>query len=185
MEQTEPINQIRRYIEFIVLIALVLIYGWVTYQRDFIWKDNFSLWGDCIKKSPQKYRPHNNLGLAYLEKKDYDRAMAEFRETLRLKPTAEKAYLNIGQIYEEKGQIEDAIYNYKKALEISPNFTGALHFLGNIYEKQGLLDTALLYYEKAWRIKQDNPKLLVSLGSVLQKKDSSERLSITIKWLFR
>jgi hypothetical protein len=32
------------YIELVVLVALVPTYGWATYQRNLVWKDDLSLW---------------------------------------------------------------------------------------------------------------------------------------------
>ena len=78
MEQIEPIKQIKQYIEFIMLITLLLLCGWATYQRNFTWKDDFTLWSDVAKKSPEKYRTHNNLGFAYSNiKEQYNLALLE------------------------------------------------------------------------------------------------------------
>ena len=47
------------------LLILLLITG--TYWRNRVWNSELELWDDCVKKSPNKDRPHNNLGNAFLE----------------------------------------------------------------------------------------------------------------------
>ena len=42
------------YVEFLVLVSLVLLFATATYQRNLIWKDDLSLWSDVVKKSPTK-----------------------------------------------------------------------------------------------------------------------------------
>ncbi|MFZ6016214.1 MAG: tetratricopeptide repeat protein [Nitrospirota bacterium] len=90
------------YIELTVLIIVVVIFSLATYQRNFVWKGDLSLWSDVVKKSPKKFRPHNNLGKAYTKTRQYDLAIAEFKETLRLNPQADKAHNNLGSVYMDK-----------------------------------------------------------------------------------
>ena len=53
-----------RYIELAVLMGFVMVSGIVAHQRNFVWKDDFSLWSDAVKKSPNKARPHDYMGIA-------------------------------------------------------------------------------------------------------------------------
>jgi tetratricopeptide (TPR) repeat protein len=62
-------------------MACVLVVGLclMTVQRNTLYRDQLSLWSDAVKKSPNKARPHNNLGHAYALHGDWDRAIDEFR----------------------------------------------------------------------------------------------------------
>ena len=44
------------------------------------------------------------LGLVYYKKGDYDRAIADFNEAIRLKPDLAEAYYNRGLAYDEIGE---------------------------------------------------------------------------------
>ena len=46
---------------------LVLVLGFATYQRNYVWGDAIRLWQDVVVKSPNKGRPINNLGVALEE----------------------------------------------------------------------------------------------------------------------
>ena len=83
-----------------MLITLLLLCGWATYQRNFTWKDDFTLWSDVAKKSPEKYRTHNNLGFAYSNiKEQYNLALLEYHRALRINPRGSKL---IWEVYMKK-----------------------------------------------------------------------------------
>ena len=49
-----------------MVIALTMIIACnsvLTYQRNKVWKDEFTLWDDTVRKSPHKARPYNNRGI--------------------------------------------------------------------------------------------------------------------------
>ncbi len=132
----------QRWIELIVLISLVLTYGWATYQRNFVWKDDLSLWSDGVKKSPIKARVYNYLGLAYHKAGDMDNAILQYKKSLSLNPFYADAHNNIGISYFYKGLIDKAITHFKHAIEIDPSHPDAHYNLGVAYGEKGLTDQA-------------------------------------------
>ncbi len=64
-----------------VLVAGLCLF---TYQRNLLYQDRLLLWSDAVRKSPNKARPHNNLGYAYSLHGDWDSAIEEFRMAARL-----------------------------------------------------------------------------------------------------
>jgi protein O-mannosyl-transferase len=80
-------------------LALVLLLGSFTYQRNLLYRDEVSLWSDTVHKSPNKARPHNNLGHAYAMQGDWDRAIEEFRIAARLDPDYALARKNLRDAY--------------------------------------------------------------------------------------
>ncbi|HSC55705.1 MAG TPA: tetratricopeptide repeat protein [Nitrospira sp.] len=67
-------------------MACVLVVGLslMTVQRNSLYRDQLSLWSDAVEKSPNKARPHNNLGHAYALHEEWDRAIDEFRIAAQL-----------------------------------------------------------------------------------------------------
>ena len=78
---------------------LVLVFCIFTYQRNLLYQDRVSLWSDAVLKSPNKARPHNNLGYAYALQGDWDRAIEEFRTAARLDPDFILAQQNLRDAY--------------------------------------------------------------------------------------
>jgi tetratricopeptide (TPR) repeat protein len=76
---------------------------------------------EAIEKNPKNANAYTDRALAYKEKKDYDKAIADFNEALRLKPEA-FVYYDRGVIYREMGAEDKAIADFTKALKLSiPN----------------------------------------------------------------
>jgi tetratricopeptide (TPR) repeat protein len=67
-----------------------------------------------------------NRGNAYYDQDDYDRAIADYSQAVRLRPDFAKAFINRGLAYEEKEMFDQAVADYRAALRIAPSSTGAL-----------------------------------------------------------
>jgi tetratricopeptide (TPR) repeat protein len=78
---------------------LVLVSCLFTYQRNLLYRDQILLWSDTVHKSPNKARPHNNLGHAYALRDDWDRAIEEFRIAVQLNPDYALAQKNLRDAY--------------------------------------------------------------------------------------
>ena len=67
-------------IEILVITILVAAFGFTTFQRNFVWKDDYSLWGDCVEKSYEKVEPHNNVGVACKNRGMIDKAIFHYKK---------------------------------------------------------------------------------------------------------
>ena len=83
----------------VIALALVFFLCVVTYQRNELYRDPVLLWSDTVGKSPQKARPHNNLGHAYAMQDNWDRAIEEFRTAAQLDPNYTLAQQNLRDAY--------------------------------------------------------------------------------------
>src|SRR4051794_23795637 len=60
-------------------------------------------------------------GNAAADRKDYDTAIAEFTEAIRLDPQAEGAYHNRANAYADKGEYARAVADYNEAIRLAPD----------------------------------------------------------------
>ncbi len=135
-------KQIKRFIELFFLIALVVIYGLATFQRNLVWKDDLSLWSDVVKKSPEKHRGYNEIGMYYYERQTPDKAIPFFIKSLSLNPYSDTTHNNLGLCFLGKGWINQAIEEFQKAIHLNP-LGGMYHVnLGIAYWQKGLSDLA-------------------------------------------
>lgn len=91
-----------RLVQFVstgLAATLVLVLCIFTYQRNQLYQDRLLLWSDAVLKSPDKARPHNNVGYAYTLHGDWDRAIEEFRTAVRLDPDYILAQQNLRKAY--------------------------------------------------------------------------------------
>ena len=120
-----------------------------TLSRNQVWQTEVSLWRDCIHKTPRKARPYLNLGFAYLQKYEDDRAIAILGQAIQLDPAYAKAYYDRATAYFKQGQYDLAIADYSKALELNPEFIEAWNNRGIIYRNQGQMDRAFQDFNRA------------------------------------
>ena len=111
-----------------------------------------------------------NRGLAYKRKGQWDRAIADFSEAIRLKPDFATAFNNRGNIYYGKGQFDRAIKDYDKAIHLKPDLAEAFGNRGNVYRKQGHFDRAIKEYDKAIHLKPEDGQILADRGLAYEKK---------------
>jgi len=141
-------------IELVVLIGLVLLYGWATFHRNFVWKDDLSLWSDIAEKSPDKARVYNYLGLAYHKVGDLDNAILQYKKGLSLNPFEIEAHINLGVSYFHKGLVDKAITHFKHVIEINPNNADAHYNIGIAYGSKGEYDVAYEEIRKGMELRK-------------------------------
>jgi tetratricopeptide (TPR) repeat protein len=140
----------------VFIIIFIFIFGLTSYERNFVWNDEFSLWSDVIKKSPNKYRAYNEIGRWYLKKLLIDNAIYALTKSITLNPNADIAHNNLGYSFMAKGLIDPAIEEFKQAIRVDPS-NGIYHInLGIAYSLKGLNDLAYkeIQIGKELRIKE-------------------------------
>jgi tetratricopeptide (TPR) repeat protein len=93
--------------------------------------------------------------LAFDQKKDWDKALADLSKAVELDPKDANAFYNRGVVYEHRGDGELAITDYTKAIALNPKDPDAHFGRGNVYYYSDDFDNALKDYEMAIKL---NPK---------------------------
>ena len=94
----------------------------------------------------------NNRGDAYARKEDYDRAIQDFNQAIRLVPNYVRAYYNRGNVHQRKGDFDSAIADYGQAIRLDPKFGDAFNNRGAAYQHMGDNDRAIAAYSQAIRL---------------------------------
>jgi len=152
----------------IVLLGIIACSSLLTYQRNFVWKDEFTLWDDAVHKSPKKARVYYNRGYALVRKGLIDQAFADLNKAIELKPDYDSVYYARGSLYTKKGLFDKALMDFNKAAEIMPNFS-------EVYNNRAVIYFLKKEYDKCWQ----DVKKAQSLGFIVDplfieklKKDS-------------
>ena len=148
----------KRYLIEIIVIAIISAsYGFGAYQRNFVWKDDFSLWSDVVEKSSYKARPYNNLGHAYIVEEKFLQAIPFLKTALKHNPYFSYAHYNLGTAYQGIRRYDNAIAEYKKILHGArqPYFAKVHNNLGVCYFNKGWADMAIEEFRKALNINPD------------------------------
>jgi tetratricopeptide (TPR) repeat protein len=79
----------------------------------------------------------NSRGNAHLNNRNYDRAIDDYNETIRIDPKYAIGFYNRGLAYLRKGRLDPAIEDFDAAIRLNPKYTSAF------------VNRALAYQEKA------------------------------------
>ena len=113
-------------------------------------------------------RPHNNLGLIYEERGDYEKARRCYLDALRIAPEFTLAYANLGNLLVKEGQLEEARQMYQKGLETNPEDAGLHNALGYLLARLGETDLARAHYREALAVAPEFALAHNNLGNLLK-----------------
>jgi tetratricopeptide (TPR) repeat protein len=148
------------------MVLVLLVLASATYARNTVWKSDIAMWEDVVKKSPNKSRPHHNLGAAYQSRGMIKKAIEHYRTAAELEPRDPTSYYNLGIIYQTRGLMDNAIQLYLIALEVAPNYAEAHNNLGVAYRSKGMADKAIEHYRIALELIPDYAQAHYNLGLV-------------------
>jgi tetratricopeptide (TPR) repeat protein len=119
---------------------------------------------------------YNNRGNAYFADKDYDRAIADYTETIRLDPEDALAYFKRGNAHEAKKDYGRAIADFTEAIVLNPNDANAFNSrCWNRALANRDLQGALTDCNESLRLRPDDANALNSRGLVQLKLGAYER----------
>lgn len=155
-----------------MVIALMMIIAWysvLTYQRNKVWRDDFTLWNDAVQKSPHKARPYDRCGIFYYKQGNFAQALWAYNKAIEINPNYDSAYNNRGVIYYNQGHWSQALSDYHKAIAINPKYPAYFN-LGLIHNKQGNLPQALWDYSKEIEVTPGQPEPFINRGNIYSQQ---------------
>ncbi|HEX4350957.1 MAG TPA: tetratricopeptide repeat protein, partial [Verrucomicrobiae bacterium] len=148
-------------------VLLLLILAGVTRQQCHIYQNAETLWADTLRKNPQCWMAHTNLGRLLAQQENFGEAEAQYQAALAIKPDEENAHYNYGNLLARTGRLDDAIAQYHQALQIAPAKPETHNNLGFVLNKQHQTDGAIAEYERAILYKPDFAEAYYNLGNAL------------------
>ena len=112
-----------------------------------------------------------NIGRAYRNAREFDKAVIHFQRAMALRPDFSEAQNNLGTVFASMGRWEQAVPLFEKA---AGNFEYesrhvAYENLGTVYFFQEKYDTAIMYYKKALGLEPRYSPAYEKMGQVYER----------------
>lgn len=104
----------------LVLFSLLFVWVPLSIQRQRVWTDPVRLWSDTLDKNPYSIAASNNLGYAYLSRKQYQEALHAWSRTIQIAPEYANAWAGAAIALDSLDQPAKAEAAFRRAVEIDP-----------------------------------------------------------------
>ncbi len=106
---------------------------------------------------------------------DFDRAITNYSEAIRLNPQGADAYYYRAYAYWKKGDLDRAITDLSEAIRLNPQDALAYHNRGNAYSAKGDLDRAITDLSEAIRLNPEYTLAYHNRGNAYSSKGDLDR----------
>jgi Flp pilus assembly protein TadD len=130
---------------------------------------------------PKHVDAENNLGLAWMELNDTEKAQAAFQNAIDWQgeaPTDPQPFLNLGSLFADQTNFDKANLYLARAAALAPDNPRIHEELARVYAAQEKLPQAQNELEKAVELAPKIPGLHFKLGQLYRKEGLSERAAL-------
>jgi protein O-mannosyl-transferase len=162
----------RRWAKGAVPLLAVLWVGWGAWRlnaRVLDWANEILLYTTSLKATPRSPVLLYNLGTAYSDAGDIERAIQYYRRAIGINPNYVSALVNLGNVLRARGEYSEAVGLYKRAISLDPKSPDPWINLGNVYGQEGWAKEAKSAYERAIALKPDDTQAIINLGVTYQR----------------
>jgi tetratricopeptide (TPR) repeat protein len=135
----------------------------------------------AIQVKPDLPDAHYNLGKAYYELKDYEKAKAHYLTAQRLAPWDLPSFIMLGNLYVDQGRLAEAEHQFRLAIKAARPDTDktllarAYYNLGNTLARENRIRDAVVEYQNAIAAHPKYPNGHYGLGWALEQLGESDR----------
>ena len=134
-----------------IFFAIIVLNSYLSFQRNKIWKNERTLWGDVISKSPNKIRAYFSYGFMAMKEGKLDEALKYLNKAIELQPTYPDGYNIRGSFLSEK-YYDKALADYNQAIILRPEWAEAYMNRGLLLNKRQQFELALNDFTKVIEI---------------------------------
>ena len=117
----------------------------------------------------------NNLGVEKLIVREYDEALAYFKNALWIEPELAIAWNNAGAVYNRLALTELAEYSYQRSFNIDKSSSTSINNLAKLYYAQQDYEKADIYNQAIQRFNNKNPYYHFLLGNLAYSDGNFDR----------
>ncbi len=123
------------------------------------WDDAIAIFEKLVldRKYATPGTAQNNLGWAYHQKGDVERAQKHYEQALSLSPNLCPPYNNLAMIYIDRGSFESAAKVLERGLKKCPTYAELYYHLGRVEARRANVDVARERFQRCRELSGDSP----------------------------
>jgi len=150
------------------LPGMLLAICWMlTWRQGYVYTDLTTLWTDTLRKNPDCWLAHNNLGNEFDRAGNYAKAWEHYREAQRVEPDFPETPLNVGLLLIKEGRPGEAIGYFQRTLELRPRDVRGHYNMGVALVQSGRIAEGISHLRTALEIDPGSADTHHSLGAGL------------------
>ncbi len=148
----------------------IAILTFITWQQCQTWRDSDTLWRQAIRHGGAEIADlHNNLGVWRAKEGDFESAIAEFEQAIRVQPGRHESYMNLANAFRQKGDTVGVITTLRRATYRWPEDVHIHGLLGKILFLTGRYLAASDQYMVITQLRPNESFAHIFLGHVLKR----------------
>ncbi|MFC1842406.1 tetratricopeptide repeat protein [Candidatus Dependentiae bacterium] len=160
----------------IASILIGMLAGYLTMQRNTIWRSGMEFWGDMIKHAPGKARAYNNYGVEMSQNlKDFKGSIPYFKKAISMDSKYPDPWNNLAVAYANINELDDAIHALKQSIRIYPYYPENYNNLASFYIQKNELDQAEKLLKTAIRLRAHYGKAHFNMGRILFARQEKKK----------
>lgn len=120
------------------------------------------------KADPQKAQQYVKWGVQKTQQGEYQEAISDFNDAIRLNPTEADVFINRGYAKHRSGDLNGAVSDYNQAIQLNPNSAQAHNNLSHVQFDQRKYNEAAKSAQQAIQLQRDLPEAHLNLGNARQ-----------------
>jgi hypothetical protein len=135
-----------------VTALLFMASGYATMQRNTVWRDFGTFWGDVVAKSPNKARALSRLGKHYADKLEPAKAIPLLERAIAINPGYAPSHYALGLALAQRGDSQGALLHYLMTARLIPKSSKGWLEAARICMEEGNTADAARYFQRAFDV---------------------------------
>jgi len=157
-------------------LALILVLGISTRQRNTVWRSGLEFWGHMIANAPGKARAYNNYGVElYQNLGQWAESIPYFKKAIELDKFYPDPLNNVAIVYYNLGQVDEALAYAYTCLRLYPYYPEGYHNIGSFFTAKKDYVRAELAFKQAIALRPHYGKAYFNLGLLYFQLEALEQ----------
>ncbi len=160
---------INRYCFFIknyIFIILVIVFGFLTINRNSDYASATTIWEKNLKHYPNNPRALNELAMTYLATGNFKKANVYFLKAIEVEQTNPGPFINLAFIARQNQEFDLALDYLKRAEKIDPSYNLLFANFGDLFLELKDYQNAMTMYQKLLQKNSKEIHALLGIGRV-------------------